>query len=135
MEEEKTKTEGTNEEEVQEEEAQEEGIKESANDLVEHVTDFLETYYKYISVTVAQRSANLGAGAINFVVLTFLCVLAVSFAGFGLAWWLGTVINSRPGGFFIVAAFCIVIMVVLILIRKKVIFPFLRNIITKKIYE
>ena len=134
MEEENTKTEGTKEEGAKEE-VKEEGIKESANDLVEHVTDFLETYYKYISVTVAQRSANLGAGAINFVVLTFLCVLAVSFAGFGLAWWLGTVIGSRAGGFFIVAAFCIVVMVVLILIRKKVIFPFLRNIITKKIYE
>ena len=53
----------------------------------------------------------------------------------GIAWWLGNAINSRPGGFFIVAAFYLVIMIVIIAMRKKVIFPFLRNIITRKIYE
>jgi len=121
MEEEKTKT--------------DEGIKETASDLVDHVTDFLETYYQYIGINVAQKSINLASGAINFVILVFLCLLIVSFTGIGIAWWLGDVINSRPGGFFIVAAFYLVIMIVMIVMRKKVIFPFLRNIITRKIYE
>jgi hypothetical protein len=107
----------------------------NTGDLVDHVTDFLETYYQYIAINVAQKSINLAAGAINFVVLVFLCLLIVSFAGIGFAWWLGNAINSRPGGFFIVAAFYLVIMIVIIAMRKKVIFPFLRNIITRKIYE
>ena len=120
---------------MQQEQTKTEGIKESASDLVDHVADFVETYYQYIAINVAQKSVNLASGAINFVVLVFLCLLIVSFIGFGLAWWLGTVIDSRAGGFFIVAAFYLVIMVVMIVMRKKVIFPFLRNIITRKIYE
>ena len=121
MEEEKTKT--------------EEGIKETASDLVDHVTDFLETYYQYIGINVAQKSVNLASGAINFVIVIFLCLLIVSFLGFGLAWWLGDVINSRAGGFFIVAAFYLVVMIAMIIMRKRLIFPLLRNIITRKIYE
>ena len=85
---------------MEEEKTKTEGIKESASDLVDHVTDFLETYYQYIGINVAQKSVNLASGAINFVIVIFLCLLIVSFAGFGLAWWLGDVINSRAGGFF-----------------------------------
>jgi len=120
---------------MEEEKTKTEGIKESASDLVDHVTDFLETYYQYIAINVAQKSINLASGAINFVILIFLCLLIVSFTGFGLAWWLGDVINSRTGGFFIVAGFYLLVAVLLIVMRKKVIFPFLRNIITRKIYE
>jgi hypothetical protein len=120
---------------MEEEKTKTEGIKDTATDLVDHVTDFLETYYQYIGINVAQKSINLASGAINFVIVVFLCLLIVSFSGFGIAWWLGDVINSRAGGFFIVAAFYLVIMIAMIVMRKKLIFPFLRNIITRKLYE
>jgi len=120
---------------MEEEQTKTEGIKETTSDLVDHVTDFLETYYHYISINVAQKSINLASGAINFIVIIFLCLLIVSFTGFGLAWWLGTVIDSRAGGFFIVAGFYLVVMLAMILMRKKLIFPFLRNLMTRKIYE
>ncbi len=94
-----------------------EEIKKDTKDLVEHVTDFLETYYQ------------------NSLILAFLCLLVISFSGFGLAWWLGDLINSRAGGFFIVAGIYLLIVVILIAMGKKVIFPFLRNLITRKIYE
>jgi hypothetical protein len=120
---------------MEEEKTKTEGIGETTSDLVDHVTDFLETYYEYIGINVAQKSVNLASGAINFVIVIFLCLLIVSFLGFGLAWWLGDVINSRAGGFFIVAAFYLVIMIAMIIMRKRLIFPLLRNIITRKIYE
>src|SRR4029079_4417896 len=120
---------------MEEEQTKTEGIKETTSDLVDHVTDFLETYYHYISINVAQKSINLASGAINFIVIIFLCLLIVSFTGFGLAWWLGNVIDSRAGGFFIVAGFYLVVMLAMILMRKKLIFPFLRNLMTRKIYE
>ena len=120
---------------MEEEKTKTEGIKESASDLVDHVTDFLETYYQYIAINVAQKSVNLASGAINFVVLIFLSLVVVSFVSFGVAWWLGDVLNNRPAGFFIVAGFFLIVMILLIVMRKKLIFPFLRNVITRKIYE
>jgi len=120
---------------MEEEKTTTEAIKESTSDLVDHVTDFLETYYQYIAINVAQKSVNLASGAVNFVVVVFLCLLFVSFTGFGLAWWLGTVLDNRAGGFFLVAGFYLLVMIAMIVMRKKLIFPFLRNLITRKIYE
>lgn len=110
-------------------------IKEDAKDLFEHVTDYLETYYQLITVTIAQKGINIASAIINTVILAILGLFAFGLISLGLGWWLGNAINSRVGGFFLVAGIYVVIMVALMVMRKKVIFPFLRNLLTKKLYE
>jgi hypothetical protein len=110
-------------------------IKEEAKDLVEHIGDFLETYYQLLTINVAQKGINIASAVINAVVLCFLGLFTFALLSFGLAWWLGNVIDSRAGGFFIMAGVYLVIMIAIIAMRKKVISPFLRNLITRKIYE
>jgi hypothetical protein len=120
---------------MEEEKTKTEEIKEEAKDLAEHVTDFLETYYQLITIKLAQKSINTASAAINGILLGFLGLLILAFIGFGLAWWLGNVVNNRAAGFFITAGIYLVIMIVIIVMRRKLIFPFLRNFITRKIYE
>jgi hypothetical protein len=120
---------------MEEEKIRTQEIKEESKDLAEHITDFLETYYQLLTINVAQKSINITSSLIHAVILAFLCLLIASFVGLGLAWWLGNVINSRAGGFFITAGIYLIVMIALIVMRKKVIFPFLRNFITRKIYE
>ena len=110
-------------------------IKEDAKDLFEHVTDYLETYYQLITVTVAQKGINIASGIINVVILAILGLFAFGLISLGLGWWLGNVLNSRVGGFFLVAGIYVVLMIGIIAMRKKVIFPFIRNLLTKKLYE
>jgi hypothetical protein len=110
-------------------------IKEDTKDLVEHIGDFLETYYELLSINVAQKGINIASAVINAVVLCFLGLFTFGLLSFGLAWWLGNVIESRAGGFFITAGIYLIMIVAIIVMRKKVIFPFLRNLITRKIYE
>jgi len=110
-------------------------IKEDTKDLVEHIGDFLETYYELLTINVAQKGINIASAVINTVVLCFLGLFAFGLLSFGLAWWLGNVIESRAGGFFITAGIYLLFIVAIIVMRKKVIFPFLRNLITRKIYE
>jgi hypothetical protein len=112
-----------------------ETIKEEAKDLFDHATDYLETFYQLAVVNVVQKGVNIASGVINGVILTVLGLFVLLFSGVGLAWWLGNVINSRAGGFFIVAGVCLLVMAIIIVMRKKTIFPFLRNLITRKIYE
>jgi hypothetical protein len=112
-----------------------EEIKEDAKDLFEHVTDYLETYYQLITVTVAQKGINIASGIINAVILVILGLFAFGLISLGLSWWLGNAINSRVGGFFLVGGIYILLMVAIIVMRKKIIFPFLRNLFTKKLYE
>jgi hypothetical protein len=110
-------------------------IKEDTKDLFEHATDYLETYYQLLTVTIAQKFINIASGAVNAVILAVLGLFTFGMISMGLGWWLGNLVNSRAGGFLLVAALYLLIMFVIIFMRKKVIFPFLRNMLTKKIYE
>ena len=112
-----------------------EEIKEDTKDLVGHLGDFLESYYQLLTIKLAQKVIDVTSSLINSVILAFLGLLFISFVGIGLAWWLGDVINNRAGGFFITAGIYLVIMFLLIAMRKKLIFPFLRKFLTRKIYD
>jgi len=112
-----------------------EELKEDAKDFAEHVTDFLDTYYQLITINVVQKGVNIASAIINAFIVCFLGLFTFAFISFGSAWWLGNVINSRAGGFFIIAGVYLIIMIAIIAMRKKTIFPFLRNLITRKIYE
>ena len=120
---------------MEEEKTRTKEIKEDSRDLVEHVTDLLETYSKLVIINATQKGIDISSSIIFSVTLAFLGFLVVSFIGFGLAWWLGNVINSRAGGFFIVGGIYLLSMIILMAMRKKTIFPFLRNFLTRKIYE
>ena len=120
---------------MEEQKTKTEEIKEDAKDLVGHVGDFLETYYQLLTIKLAQKVIDVTSSLINSVILAFLALLFISFVGLGLAWWLGNVVDNRAAGFFITAGIYLVIMLLLIVMRKKLIFPFLRNFLTRKIYD
>jgi hypothetical protein len=42
---------------------------------------------------------------------------------------------SRAGGFLVVALFCLVVTIVVILLRKKIVFPFIRDMLARKMHE
>jgi len=110
-------------------------IKEDTQDLLKHVTDYLETYYQLVTVTLAQKIINVASGAINAIILAVLALFTFGMISLGLGWWLGNLLNSRAGGFFLTGGIYVMIMVAIILMRRKRVLPFLRNILTKKIYE
>jgi hypothetical protein len=112
-----------------------EEVKEDAKDLMEHITDYLETYYQLITINIAQKGVNLASGIINAVILAILGLFAFGLISLGFGWLLGNLIDSRAGGFFLMAGIYVVIMVAIIFMRNNVILPFLRNLLTKKIYE
>ena len=118
---------------MEKEKTKTEEIKEDGKDLAGHVGDFLETYYQLLTLNLAQKAINIASAIINSVILAFLGLLFICFLGLGVAWWLGTVVGSRAGGFFITAGIYLLAIVVLVVMREKLIFPLLRNIFTRKI--
>lgn len=110
-------------------------IKEDTKDLASHVGDFLETYYQLITVKLAQKTIDIASSVINSVILAFLGLLFISFVGIGVAWWLGDLMNNRAAGFFTTAGIFLLIMIIIVAMRKTLIFPFLRNLLTRKIYD
>src|SRR5215831_15261291 len=104
---------------MEEQKTKTEEIKEEAKDIVNHVGDFLETYYQLLTVRLAQKVVDITSSFINSIILAFLGLLFLSFLSLGMAWWLGNVIDNRAGGFFITAGIYLVIIFLLVVMRKK----------------
>ncbi|HEY5966825.1 MAG TPA: phage holin family protein [Chitinophagaceae bacterium] len=110
-------------------------LKEDAKDVLNHASDYAETFYKLNLVRLTKKVSVIGSGLVNFVLIFFigLCVLLfISFAG---AWWLGDVMENRALGFLLIAAFYLLLIFILLLMRKNIIAPFIRNTMIRKIYE
>jgi|SRR5687767_452907 len=110
-------------------------LKDKVEDLTGHLRDFADTYYKLTVLKVAQKATNAGAGALVGITLATLGVLVLLFASIGAAFWLGDLMNSRAGGFLAMAGFYLLMVLFIIMLRKRIIFPYIRNSIIRKIYE
>jgi len=112
-----------------------EELKEKTQDTGSHIEEYANTLYRLAMITITQKASNIASGVIVAVAVCLFGLFMLFFASFGLAWWLGDVVQSRVTGFLIIAGFYFLLIVVLIFSRKKILFPFFRNWIVRKIYE
>src|SRR5215475_3570637 len=103
---------------MEEQKTKTEEIKEEARDIVNHIGDFLETYYQLLTIRLSKTVVDITSSLINSIILALLGFLFLSFVSLGFAWWLGNVVDNRAGGFFITAGVYLVIIVLLIVMRK-----------------
>jgi hypothetical protein len=112
-----------------------EEIEDKEEGIVDHVEEFSKTFLELAYVSATQKAVNVSSVILNTVLIYISSVFVLLFAAAGLAWWVGDLINSRAGGFFIVAGLFLIVTLLVILLRKKFLYPFIRNIIVRKIYE
>lgn len=113
---------------------QKETLKDSAEDLVQHAGEYLETLYKKAILQVTQKSVNAGASFISVFLSAIIGFFVLLFGSIGLALWIGNLVNSRTGGFLIIAAFYLVLLVIIVASKKQIIAS-LRNRIIRMIYD
>jgi len=110
-------------------------LKEDAKDILNHAGDYAETFYKLNLVRFTKKVSDVASVVVNSVLIFFISLCMLLFISFAGAWWLGDVTNSRALGFLLVGGFYLLIILVLVLMRKKIISPFIRNTLIRKIYE
>ena len=110
-------------------------LKEDAKDILNHATDYAETFYKLNLVRLTKKVSDVASGVVNSVLIFFISLCILLFMSFAGAWWLGDVTDNRALGFLLIAGFYLLIILVLVLMRKKIISPFIRNTLISKIYE
>jgi hypothetical protein len=103
--------------------------------LANHVQDIAQTYYDLARINIAQAGAKTLARAIIFFLLAGLVLCVLLLVGIGLALCLGKMLYNTAAGYFIVAALYLFIVFLLYLLRKKVVFPFFRDFIVRRIYD
>lgn len=97
--------------------------------------DIADTYYRLGVAKATQKGANLAAASVSTMLMVFFAFCTLLFAFIGLAFWVGSLVNSIAGGFLIVAAFFGLVMGLVMALKGKVIYPMIRNSIVKKVYE
>jgi len=110
-------------------------LKEDAKDILNHAGDYAETFYKLNLLRLTKKVSDVASVVVNSVLIFFISLCILLFISFAGAWWLGDIVQNRALGFLIIAGFYLLIILVLVLMRKKVISPFIRNTLIRKIYE
>lgn len=110
-------------------------VKEHTQNLTDHVTDLLESYYKLGVLTVTEKATGIASFTVTLIAVSSLFIFTLLFIGLGTAWWLGEKLQNMMAGFFIVAASFALLIGIIMVFRKKLLFPFIRNIIIKNVYE
>ena len=112
-----------------------ENLKTSATHLKDHATEYLKTYVDLVKLKATKGASNAAAGAVIGITSFILAFFFLQFLFFGLAWWIGSLVDSVAAGFFIVAGLFLLLIGLIFLLRKKVIVPLIRNGIISKVYE
>lgn len=111
-----------------------ENLKEKTTDLVDHVEDLANTFYKLTVVNLTQKTSNITSGIIVSLVVGVMCFFVLLFAGIALSWWFGDLLENRTAGFLLGAGFFLVVLLIVVLLRKQIAYP-IRNFIIRKIYD
>jgi ABC-type multidrug transport system fused ATPase/permease subunit len=110
-------------------------LKEDAKDILNHAGDYAETFYKLNLLRLTKKVSDVASVVVNSVLIFFITLCMLLFISIAGAWWLGDVVQNRALGFLLIAGFYLLIILVLVLMRKKIISPFIRNTLIRKIYE
>lgn len=112
-----------------------EDVKTNIGQLKDHTTEYVKTYIDLAKAKATKGASNAAAGAAIGVVSFLLAFFFLEFLFIGLALWVGNLVDSNAGGFFIVAGVFLLLIILIFALRKKVIGPMIRNSIIRKVYE
>ena len=112
-----------------------EEVKTHSPGITKDVRNLVDTYIALAKANVTQKAADAVSVSVMGIAVAVLSVFAIFFAGAGLAWWIGEVLNNMVAGFLIVAGLFILLSVLLVVFKEKFLYPVIRNTIVKKVYE
>ena len=112
-----------------------EEFKTNTENLKAHVGEYVNTYIQLTKAKVTQGAANASSAMTVMIGALFFSLFFLQFVFLGLAWWIGSLLNSPAAGYFIVAGLFLLIIVLLFMLRKKYIGPLIRNAIIGIMYE
>ena len=110
-------------------------LKEKTADLADHVEDFATTFYKLTVVKITQKVTTVVSNLLLVLSIALFGFLVILFGGIALAFWVGDLVGNRAGGFLITAGFFLIVLLIIAAMRKKIVFPYIRNLIIRKIHD
>lgn len=103
--------------------------------LIDNISEYVHIYLKLGAVNATEKATAVATVALTTTILSVFFLFTLLFAGLGIAIWLGDAWSDVKAGYFAVAGLYVFLALLFMSLRKKMIFPYLRDHIIKKIYE
>ncbi len=110
-------------------------VKSKAGDLSDSITEYIQTYYKLTLLNAADKATTIAASTLASVVALVLGFFVILFGGIALAMWLGGLLDNPALGFVLVAGFFLLVIIIIVALKKKIVFPAIRDNLINKLYE
>ena len=104
-------------------------------DIPQHAEQFVETWYKLTLLNITQKSTSIASAGLTAIVVFIASLFVLLLGGIALSLWLGDLVDNRALGFLLGATFFIVVTVIVVALRKRIIFPYFRDLIIRKLYD
>jgi hypothetical protein len=111
-----------------------EELKSKAGDLTDSITEYIQTYYKLTLLNAADKATSIAASTLASVTAIFMGIFVLFFGGIALAIWLGNLLDNDALGYLLVAGLFLII-IVIVALKKKIVFPVIRDKLINKLYE
>ena len=112
-----------------------EELKSKAGDLTESITEYIQSSYKLTLLNAADKATSLAASTLASVAIVFLGIFVLFFGGIALAIWLGNLLDDAALGYLLVAGLFLLVIIVIVALKKKIVFPVIRDNLINKLYE
>jgi hypothetical protein len=112
-----------------------EELKSKAGDLTDSITEYIQTYYKLTLLNAADKATSIAASTLASVTAIFMGIFVLFFGGIALAIWLGNLLDNDALGYLLVAGLFLLIIIVIVALKKKIVFPVIRDKLINKLYE
>ena len=110
-------------------------IKDKLEDVIDKSENLAHTYYKLGVLNAIDKGSKIGSILIVSILSLFLLFIFLIFVFFGFAYWMGEALNNTKLGFFIVAGIVLLLTIIIIGLNKKLVTPWIRNIIIEKLND
>lgn len=112
-----------------------EELKSKAGDLTDSITEYIQSYYKLTLLNAADKATSMAASTLAAITIAFLGIFVLLFGGIALAIWLGSLLDAPALGYLIVAGFFLLVIIIIVSMKKKIVFPVIRDTLINKLYE
>lgn len=99
------------------------------------LTEYMSAFYRLAVVEVQQKTADIAATMAFSSMIALMAILILFFIGIAGAIALAVWLQSYVWGFLLMGVCILLLFLVMYFTRKKIFYPFVRNLIIRNIYE
>lgn len=108
---------------------------EQTAELLEDLGGYVKTAYKLGTLKVTRKTVDVLTSVTMVLLMAVTALIGMIFLSVAVAMWLGEYLQSGWQGFLWVGCFYVLLLLFLILGRKSLFGPFLKNTLTRQLYE